>query len=92
MTFEYPVQGGAASRVTVRTHLTARLEDEPRKLLLYDPAVPSRAVLVATLPGAVSIDEAGQPAVHGSMAFLVLPALTILGNSLYVYRHWIAGP
>ena len=55
MTFEYPVQGGAASRVTVRTHLTARLEDEPRKLLLYDPAVPSRAVLVATLPDRKSV-------------------------------------
>jgi hypothetical protein len=90
MTFEYSAQSGAIGRVTVRTHLPERLEDEQRELLLYDPSAVASAVLLDDLPGTVSVDETGQPKAGGSRRFLLLPALTILGNGLYIWRHWIA--
>jgi hypothetical protein len=90
MTFEYSAQSGATGRVTVRTHLPERLEDEQRELLLYDPSTVASAVLLDDLPGTVTVDETGQPKAGGSGRFLLLPALTILGNGWYIWRHWIA--
>ena len=90
MTFEYTAQNGMTSRVTARTNSPERLEDQSRELLLYDPQDLARAFLIDDLPGTVTIDEAGQPAPGGAGAYFLLPALTLLGNGWYVYRHWIA--
>ena len=83
-------QNGMTSRVTARTNSPERLEDQSRELLLYDPQDLARASLIDDLPGTVTIDEAGQPAPGGAGAYFLLPALTLLGNGWYVYRHWIA--
>ena len=90
MTFEYTAQNGMTSRVTARTNSPERLEDQSRELLLYDLQDLARASLIDDLPGTVTIDEAGQPAPGGAGAYFLLPALTLLGNGWYVYRHWIA--
>jgi hypothetical protein len=91
MTFEYTALSGAR-RATVRTHEPERFEDEPRKLLLYDPVDLDKAQLLLSFPRTIALDGGGQPVAHGSLAFLLLPALVILGNAWYVYRNWIAGP
>jgi len=90
MTFEYTAQNGVTGRVTARTNSPERLEDQSRELLLYDPRDLAKAFLIDDLPGTVTIDEAGQPVPGGAGAYFLLPALTLLGNGWYVYRHWIA--
>jgi len=92
LTFAYTSRTGATGRVTASTARPELLEDKAGVLLFYDPAHLKRAVLLATLPGNIHADEMGQPVARPSRAFLVLPALTVLGNLWYVYRHWIAGP
>lgn len=91
LTFEFTAQSGMTGRVNTRTRRPERLEDKAGQILLYDPANLKRAVLLASLPGRISADESRQPVARGSMAFLLLPALSILGNVWCVYRLWIAG-
>ena len=92
MTFEFDAQNGAKGRLTTRTNRPEALEDKAGVPLLYNPADLRRAVLLADLPGRVAAGESGQPVASPSRAFLMLPALTVLGNLWYVYRHVIAGP
>jgi hypothetical protein len=92
MTFEYDAQNGAKGSLTTRTSRPEGLEDTAGVPLFYDPADLRRAVLVADLPGGIAAGEGGQPVTRSSRAFLILPALTVLGNLWYVYSHWIAGP
>ncbi len=84
MTFEYGSQSGTAGRVTLRTNTPARLESSAREMVLYDPQDLTKAVVFADVPGKVDIDEHGELAAGSSAAFLILPALTILGNVLYM--------
>ena len=91
MTFAYQAQNGAAGRAIARTHEPERFENGPRPLVLHDPADLENAQVLVSFPGAITIDEQGQPAARGSFAFLLVPALTILGNAWYAYRHWTAG-
>jgi len=92
MTFEYDAQNGAKGRLTARTSRPEPLEDKAGVPLFYDPAGLTRAVLLADLPGRVAAGERGQPVASPSRAYLVLPALAILGNVWYVCHHWIVGP
>ena len=91
MTFEYTAMSGAAGRATTKTSRPEKFEAGATQTVLYDPADLSRAVLVASLPGRFGTDEAGQPQVTGTAAFILLPALTLLGNGWYAWHHWIAG-
>lgn len=91
MTFEYTALSGAG-RATVRTHQPEWFEDEPQKLLLYDPGDLEKAQLLGSFAGTLELGEGGQPVARGSLAFLFVPALVVLGNAWYVYRHWIAAP
>ncbi len=92
LTFEFTAKSGATGHVTTRTGTPEGLEDKAGVPLFYDPADLTRAVLLADLPGRVAAGEMGQPVASPSRAFLVLPALTVLGNLWYVNRHWITGP
>jgi hypothetical protein len=89
MTFEYEAQNGAKGHLTTRTSRTEGWEDKAGVPLIYDPADLKQAVLLANLPGRVAAGENGQPVARTSRAFLVLPALTVLGNLWYVCHHWI---
>ncbi len=89
LTFEFTAKSGAAGHVTTRTAKPEWLEDKAGVPLFYDPADLTRAVLLADLPGRVAAGENGQPVARTSRAFLVLPALTVLGNLWYVCHHWI---
>ena len=91
MTFEYAALSGTG-RAIARTNQPERFEDEPRKLLLYDPGDLEKAQLLGSFPGTVALGEGGQPVARGSLAFLILPALVVLGNAWYAYRLWTAAP
>jgi hypothetical protein len=84
LTFEYTSQKGVTGRVTASTALPELFEDKAGALVFYEPADPKRAVLLASLPGKVVAGPAGQPAASPSRAFLVLPALTVLGNVWHI--------
>ena|SRR5580700_123786 len=84
LTFEYTSQNGATGRVTASTGLPELFEDKEGALVFYEPANPRRAVLLASLPGSIAADALGQPAASPSRAFLILPALTILGNVWHI--------
>lgn len=88
MTVEFTAQGGATGRVTTRTASPEKLEDRAGAPLVYDPTDLRRAALVSSLPGTVAADGAGQPVASASRWYLVLPALTLLGNVWYVFRHF----
>lgn len=57
--FEFEDERGATHRAEARTHKTAALMDDREERLLYDPANPTRAVLLDSLPGRVVTDERG---------------------------------
>lgn len=60
--------------------------------LLYDPADPSRIMLVDNAPEPPLLDEAGDllPAGPlGTLAVLFLPALTLIGHGTYVYLAYL---
>lgn len=92
LTFEYQAQHGGTGQVTMSTNRPERFSGKEGQELFYDPANLKRAVLVASLPGTLAADEAHQPVARGSMIFLLLPGLTIVGNACYVYRHLMPGP
>jgi hypothetical protein len=83
LTFEYTAHSGVTGRVTSRSYMAHQLEKAARELVLYDPEDLTKAMVLATAPGKVVIDERGEPMAGGSAAFLILPALTILGNAWY---------
>ena len=48
--FVFQLPDGTVCRATIRTHDIEELEDDKREQILYDPANPSNAVLVDSLP------------------------------------------
>ncbi len=57
------------------------------------PARPARAVLFDAIPGDLSVDEAGHiegAGVGGTIALLVVPLLTLIGNGTYFYIQYVA--
>ncbi|MFN7996264.1 MAG: hypothetical protein U0Q18_21815 [Bryobacteraceae bacterium] len=91
MTFEYTAQNGMLGNAVLRSNRPERLEKKPGTLLLYAPENLNDVVFVDTLPGRIWLAEAGQPAPGGSLAYLILPALAILGNLWYA-SHFLSGP
>jgi hypothetical protein len=92
LTLEYTAQSGATGRVTARSISPENFEDKAATPLFYDPANLKRAVVIATLPGAISPDASGQPVARASRAYLFLPAAIVLANVWIVYGHWFAKP
>jgi hypothetical protein len=88
-TFSFVAADGREYQAIGRSH-TDRLEDEPAESLLYDPANPTRSVMLGSLPGDPRIDEQGQIRVRAplaSLAVLVLPLIAIVGHGLVLLRH-----
>lgn len=90
LTFEYTPQSGGPRRTTIRDNRPSAFEGKGENLLLYDPADPGCAALLASMPGAIAAGARGQPATRASSAFLILPAIAVLGNVLYVCSHWLS--
>lgn len=86
LTFEFQDEQGATYDVVAKTHNTARLEDDPREPLLYDPAYPQSASLLDHLPGSPKIDAMGSiqiDSVGRALLVMILPALSIFGHGTY---------
>lgn len=84
VTFTFTADDGKAYQVRYKTHDAAALADAQEECLLYDPAHPATAILLATLPGAPDIDASGRLQPHAlPLASLILPLCTIGGHTAY---------
>ncbi|MEX2187684.1 MAG: DUF3592 domain-containing protein [Pirellulales bacterium] len=80
--YEFPASDGNIYAATASTHLVETLADEQQPLL-YDPANPGDATLLAHLPCRPQIDEMGQLrplAVNRVLMATFIPAISILGH------------
>jgi hypothetical protein len=92
LTFEFDTDAGHSSRISVNTHETQRLLDDPLETLLYDPTRPTRGTTLDHLPGEPTIDEQGEIVIRSSrLAYLtlVVPVLTVFGHGAYVLFHYV---
>lgn len=87
LTFEFRAQDGMDYEIVAKSHEPENLEDEPRELLLYDPADPEYAALVDHLPGSPAVNESGEvlpspwPALLRSLAPAVL---SLIGAGVFL--------
>lgn len=91
MTFAFRDSFGVESSLTTRTHEPKVLEDESRENILYDPADPSRAVTVDSLPGRVRVGASGslEPAQPGRTLLVLAGPLTLIAvNAALVWWHY----
>ncbi|MBI5882667.1 MAG: DUF3592 domain-containing protein [Elusimicrobia bacterium] len=88
MTFAFRDSFGVERSVTTRTHEPEVLEDESRENILYDPADPSRAVTVDSLPGRVRVGSSGslEPAQPGRT--LLVLAGPLAASALSAVLAW----
>jgi hypothetical protein len=87
LTFAFKSYEGTEWHAIAKTHQPEDLRDEQEEPLLYDPHLPSEAVLLDDLPGSTTFDPSGQlePAgIWETARTLILPALTVLGHGTYL--------
>lgn len=80
--YEFPAADGNIYAATASTHLTETLAD-PQQPLLYDPANPGDATLLAHLPCRPQVDELGQfkPLALGRLFWtMLIPTASFLGH------------
>ncbi len=66
-----------------------QVTEEP---LLYDPLLPSYAIMLDDLPGSPRIDQGGNiKTATPAAAFLslILPAVTIIGHGTYIWLNFL---
>lgn len=85
--FEFTTRDGRRCEASARTTDPARLEDEAKEPLLYDPENPSKAYVLDEAPARPKVemngDLVGRPG--AAIAALILPALVLLGHGLVVF-------
>jgi hypothetical protein len=87
MRFGIETETGARHEVSVKTHLTERLEDEPRERILYDPDRPGVALGWDVLAGGPRLDMTGALEGAGARALLyVLPPLLAIAAVVLALR------
>jgi hypothetical protein len=89
MTFEFGDLAGQRHEVVERTTDPAKLADDRRETILYDPERPSQAVFADTLPDSVRVDESGQleaGPTGPALAVMVLPLLLLAANAWALLR------
>ncbi|MCK4748237.1 MAG: DUF3592 domain-containing protein [Bacteroidales bacterium] len=52
--YEYSTGNNKSQKFSVRSHMIRNLSDEHSEKLIYDPRIPSRAVIIDTLPASVA--------------------------------------
>ncbi|MBR9921180.1 MAG: DUF3592 domain-containing protein [Bacteroidetes bacterium] len=80
-TFEFQHAGKTYS-AKAKTHVTERLEDEEREIILYDELNPEANMLFDAVSGAPRIDAQGyfRPAPAWKLVLFILPLLAVLLN------------
>ena len=92
LTFEFNTADGATAEAVAKTHNTEVLENETEEPLLYDPLLPSYAIMLDDLPGSPRIDQGGNiKTATPAAAFLslILPAVTIIGHGTYIWLNFL---
>ena len=87
LTFTFEDEYGAPHQAVAHSHETARLEDEPRELIIYDPRNPSEAAVLDELPCQPRVDVEGRftPTQHGlpTALYVLLPGISLLASLRY---------
>lgn len=82
LTYTYEDESGATQECVAKTHKPELLSEDEPEPLIYDPTRPERALLLNALQGRPTITTRGVEAGrHGSLLFLVLPAIALLANT-----------
>jgi hypothetical protein len=87
LTFNFRAEDGLDYDVIAKTHEPEDLGDEAEEPLLYDPNVPSTAVLLDDLPGSAEFDANGgliPASVSEIVRILLIPVLTLVGHGFYL--------
>ena len=90
LTFEFQDAQGTARRTIVNVTNPKSLEDEPQKLVLYDPHHENRAALLDAIPGRPRLAEDGMfhsTSPQWDMLTLLLPLATVIGNGWCLVRY-----
>ena len=84
-TFEFQASDGRSYLATGKTHRQHILEDEAEERVLYDPANPTIATMVDSLPGRPLFDQRGNVSC-GAAAFLygLVPATSVVGHGYWL--------
>lgn len=87
LTFEFIARDGRRHEARARTHVTARLEDEAREPLLYDPMDPARAYVLDDAPARpqFGVDGQLQGRPGAALGSLIIPAAVLVAHGLVLY-------
>ena len=82
LTFRFEDEYGASHTADALSHRTARLRDEDRELIVYDPRNPSNAAVLDELPSRPRVGPDGNfeltDARLPSPLYLLLPGISVL--------------
>lgn len=88
LTYVFQDEYGATHNVVAMSHDTARLEDEPRELVLYDPRAPEQATVLDEMSAQPRVTAQGnlEATRHGipTALFLLLPGASLLASVRYL--------
>jgi hypothetical protein len=93
LTFEFNTAEGMTYETVAKTHETGKLEDQAQEPLLYDPVLPSYAVMLDDLPGAPRINDTGNiqaGSASKTIMTLIIPLATIIGHGIYIYLKFLS--
>ena len=86
LTFEFVDWDGKRRSLVQKTDNVLKFEVDFGYVVLYHAAKKGGARLMGTMPGAIDIDEGGQPQSR-SWAFLILPVLATVANLLWMWHY-----
>lgn len=91
LTFEFVARDGRKHRAVARSSEPARLEDEQKELLLYDPTNPEVSFLLDELPGRPELNAEGQFMEKPSAAkrALIIPLIVIIANIAFAFHRFM---
>ncbi|MEM7415636.1 MAG: DUF3592 domain-containing protein [Gemmatimonadota bacterium] len=88
LTYVFQDEYGATHNVIAKSHDTARLEDEPRELILYDPRFPEKATVLDEMGAQPRVNPQGhlEATRHGipTALYFLLPGASLLASVRYV--------
>ena len=92
LTFEFNTPEGTTYQAVAKTHETKKLEDQKEEPLLYDPVLPSYAVMLDDLPGNPRIQQNGTIRAGSAIEtikVLVIPLATLIGHGIYIFFKFL---
>ena len=93
LTFEFDTPEGMTYEAVAKTHETGKLEDQAQEPLLYDPVLPSYAVMLDDLPGSPRIQENGNIQAGSAVKTikaLLIPLATMIGHGIYIFWKFLS--